>query len=68
MENPEHVSHGVVSLELDGVSLTSKWIPLADDGGNHQVRVRLGRRLEEDGAESGDAQGRERMSSTPIAR
>jgi cyclic beta-1,2-glucan synthetase len=68
VENPEHVSHGVVSLELDGVSLTSKWIPLADDGGNHQVRVRLGRRLEEDGAESGDAQGRERMSSTPIAR
>ena len=43
VENPENVSSGVVSLELDGVPLSDKWISLVDDGGSHQVRVRLGR-------------------------
>ena len=35
VENPENVSSGVVSLELDGAPLPSKWVPLVDDGGSH---------------------------------
>ncbi len=44
VENPQGVSRGVASIELDGqvfaMSLAS--IPLADDGGTHQIRVVLG--------------------------
>ena len=44
MEDPLGVSRGGASIELDGqvfaMSLAS--IPLADDGGTHQIRVVLG--------------------------
>ena len=67
VENPENVSSGVVSLELDGVPLSDKWISLVDDGGSHQVRVRLGRvpEVEEPGRVDADRQAN--MSSTPMA-
>jgi cyclic beta-1,2-glucan glucanotransferase len=68
VENPEHVSSGVVSLELDGVPLSSKWIPLVDDGGNHQVRVRLGRLSEEEDRARVDVDRQENVSSTTISR
>jgi len=55
VENPEKVSTGVVSVELDGVALPSKWISLVDDGGQHKVRVRLGHPLEEGKVEGVDA-------------
>jgi cyclic beta-1,2-glucan synthetase len=64
VENPENVSSGVVSLELDGVPLSDRWINLVDDGGIHRVRVQLGR-LEEPGPADVDRQAN--MSSTPMA-
>jgi len=44
VENPQGVSRGVASSELDGQALTGGGaaIPLADDGATHQVRVVLG--------------------------
>ena len=44
VENPRGVSHGVVSVELDGQPLAGPGatIPLADDGGMHRVKVILG--------------------------
>jgi cyclic beta-1,2-glucan synthetase len=44
VENPNGVSRGVVSGELDGAALTGdpRRIPLADDGATHRVRVVLG--------------------------
>ena len=44
MENPQGVSRGVVSAELDGRTLEGEGaaIPLADDGLTHGVRVVLG--------------------------
>ncbi len=44
VENPQGVSRGVVSAELDGQPLAGPGatIPLADDGGTHQVKVILG--------------------------
>jgi cyclic beta-1,2-glucan synthetase len=44
VENPQGVSRGVASTELDGGKLTGDGatIPLADDGATHQVRVVLG--------------------------
>jgi cyclic beta-1,2-glucan synthetase len=44
VENPQGVSRGVASAELDGQPLTSGGaaIPLADDGVTHRVRVVLG--------------------------
>jgi cyclic beta-1,2-glucan synthetase len=44
VENPQGVSRGVASLELDGQALTGGGaaIPLADDGATHRVRVVLG--------------------------
>jgi cyclic beta-1,2-glucan synthetase len=44
VENPQGVSRGVASSELDGQALTSGGaaIPLADDGATHRVRVVLG--------------------------
>jgi cyclic beta-1,2-glucan synthetase len=43
VENPQGVSRGVASAELDGRALTGgAAIPLADDGAGHQVRVVLG--------------------------
>jgi cyclic beta-1,2-glucan synthetase len=44
VENPQGVSRGVASSELDGQALTGRGaaIPLADDGATHRVRVVLG--------------------------
>jgi len=44
VENPQGVSRGVASAELDGQALTGGGaaIPLADDGATHRVRVVLG--------------------------
>ncbi|MGH9424724.1 MAG: hypothetical protein ACRD2L_00210, partial [Terriglobia bacterium] len=67
VENPENVSSGVVSLELDGVPLSPKWIPLVDDGGSHKVRVQLGRQPVEEERGGVDADRQENLSSIPIA-
>jgi hypothetical protein len=39
------VSHGIVRTELDGVTITdgAAPVPLSHDGGQHRVRVVLGR-------------------------
>jgi cellobiose phosphorylase len=44
VENPRHVSRGVVVAELDGVEIAKDVarIPLVDDGQVHRVRVELG--------------------------
>ena len=42
VENPEGVNRGVRQITLDGQPLTDKGIPLADDGGGHQVVLVLG--------------------------
>jgi cyclic beta-1,2-glucan synthetase len=68
VENPENVSSGVVSLEVDGIPLHTKWIPLVDDGGSHRVHVRLGKVPEDAEREPVDAVSRqEDMSSTRMA-
>jgi hypothetical protein len=41
VENPDAVCRGVRQLSLDGVDLPSRAVPLADDGGEHVVRVVL---------------------------
>jgi cyclic beta-1,2-glucan synthetase len=47
IENPLGVSHGVVSVEVDGAAQTSDKISLTDDGGTHDVRVVMGERVSE---------------------
>jgi len=42
VENPSSVSRGVRLIELDGVEMTGRDIPLADAAGDHAVRVVLG--------------------------
>jgi len=42
VENPDRRCRGVVSAELDGSPVDPAAIPLADDGGEHRVRVVLG--------------------------
>ncbi len=42
VENPEHLSQGVVSVQLDGAGVEEKIIALQDDGQPHTVLVRLG--------------------------
>ena len=44
VENPHGVNRGVVSLQLDGRTLTDidAGVPLADDGATHAVKVELG--------------------------
>ena len=44
VENPRHVSRGVVGAELDGVEIATRVarIPLVDDGRIHSVRIELG--------------------------
>jgi cyclic beta-1,2-glucan synthetase len=43
VENPSGVSRGVVSMEMDGKPLANlPNIPLADDGGDHQIRIVMG--------------------------
>ena len=53
VENPENVSQWRGVSRIRRSSIDSKWIPLVDDGGSHQVRVRLGRRPEEEGLSVG---------------
>jgi len=42
VENPDGVCRGIKRLELDGQALGAGYVPLADDGKAHQVRVILG--------------------------
>ncbi len=42
VENPDGVSRGVRSLELDGQPVAARTVPLVDDGKIHRVRVVLG--------------------------
>ncbi len=42
VSNPEHRCCGIASAELDGVPIDAGAIPLADDGGVHQVMIVLG--------------------------
>jgi cyclic beta-1,2-glucan synthetase len=42
VSNPEGRCRGVAEAELDGAPVDPHAIPLADDGGTHQVRVVLG--------------------------
>ncbi len=42
VENPDGVEHGVRSATLDGVSVDARSIPLADDGRQHDVIIKLG--------------------------
>lgn len=65
VENPENVSSGVVSLELDGAPLSEKWVPLVDDGGSHTVRVQLGKLPEGEEREGIGASQCPSMSSVP---
>ncbi|MEY2415411.1 MAG: cyclic beta,2-glucan synthetase, partial [Ilumatobacteraceae bacterium] len=45
VENPQSISRGVATIELDGRTLAETGsIPLADDGVTHQVRLVLGER------------------------
>jgi len=44
VENPGGVNRGIVSAVLDDAEITDRplRVPLLDDGGRHQIRVRLG--------------------------
>jgi cellobiose phosphorylase len=42
IENPAHISRGVDLVELDGVAVPDKTIILSNDGGSHDIRVRMG--------------------------
>jgi cyclic beta-1,2-glucan synthetase len=42
VENPSGVNRGVEEVTLDGERLPGSEIPLLEDGGEHQVRVRMG--------------------------
>ncbi len=42
VENPDHVSHGIQSMELDGQPIHEASICLEDDGTPHTLRIRLG--------------------------
>jgi len=44
VENPQRVSTGVASIELDGNPVRGTDIALLDDGRTHEVRVTLGER------------------------
>ena len=44
VSNPERRCRGIAEAELDGASVDPRSIPLADDGGTHQVRLVLGDR------------------------
>jgi hypothetical protein len=41
--NPEHRCRGVQSVELDGVPIDPRAIPLRNDGATHDVAVVLGK-------------------------
>ncbi len=40
--NPEHVSHGVRDVEVDGVAVPDGTVPLVDDGKEHIVKIMMG--------------------------
>ncbi len=42
VENPEHVCRGVRQLSIDNQPAPANILPLVDDGGHHEVCVRLG--------------------------
>jgi cyclic beta-1,2-glucan synthetase len=42
VQNPEGVEHGVQAVTVDGQPREDRSIPLADDGGNHEVSVVMG--------------------------
>jgi cyclic beta-1,2-glucan synthetase len=42
VSNPGHVSSGVADVQLDGAPVNPDAMPLLDDGGTHDVVVRLG--------------------------
>jgi cyclic beta-1,2-glucan synthetase len=42
VENPQRRCRGVVAVELDGVAVDPRKVPLLDDGGVHRVRAVLG--------------------------
>jgi cyclic beta-1,2-glucan synthetase len=44
VENPDHVSHGVVRVELDGEEIRNADVPVLEDGRAHVVRVSLGKK------------------------
>jgi len=48
VSNPERLCRGIAEAELDGVQVDPRAIPLADDGGTHQVRLVLGDRKRSD--------------------
>ena len=43
VENPDHVSRGVLEARLDGAAVPSPTVALQDDGLSHRIVVRLGR-------------------------
>jgi cyclic beta-1,2-glucan synthetase len=43
VRNPDHVSCGVASAEIDGAPVDPRAIPLTDDGATHEITVVLGR-------------------------
>ncbi len=43
LENPDHVSKGVVGVEVDGERIEDNLLPDIRDGRTHEVRVRMGR-------------------------
>ncbi len=43
VENPEGVERGVRSATLDGQGVDASFIPLVDDGNDHEVTIRMGR-------------------------
>jgi cyclic beta-1,2-glucan synthetase len=55
VSNPERLCRGIAEAELDGAQVDPRSIPLADDGGTHQVRLVLGvrKRLVPPGASPG---------------
>jgi cyclic beta-1,2-glucan synthetase len=42
VSNPEHRCCGIAAAQLDGVPVDARAIPLADDGGLHEVTIVLG--------------------------
>jgi cellobiose phosphorylase len=42
VENPQHVSRGIASIEVDGQNIEGNLLPLFTDGRTHDVLVRMG--------------------------
>ncbi|MCA9319914.1 MAG: hypothetical protein KDB53_04225 [Planctomycetes bacterium] len=41
VENPRHANRGIISADLDGVSVDASKIPLVDDGAVHELRIEM---------------------------